>query len=80
MEKGKLFRQLQKKHINGKKNEELKRKWKEKREGNLCSIGQKHSKGNQNLRVQVREDGLLLRINVGNRQLGKYQQEKEKRR
>ena len=63
-----LFEKLRKKHINGKKYEELKRKWREKREGNLYSIGQKHSKGNQNLRVEVREDGLFLRINVGNRQ------------
>ena len=63
-----LFEKLRKRHIKGKKYEELKRKWKEKREGNLYSIGQKHSKGNQNLRVEVREDGLFLRINVGNRQ------------
>ncbi|MFN7065268.1 MAG: IS200/IS605 family accessory protein TnpB-related protein [Aquificaceae bacterium] len=63
-----LFEKLRKRHINGKEYQKLKHKWKENRKGNLYSIGQKHCKGNQNTRIEIREDGTYLRINVGERQ------------
>ncbi len=63
-----IFRKLQKRHINGKDYQRLKNQFQERRKGNLYSIGQKHSKGNQNTRIEVRENGTYLRINTGERQ------------
>ncbi|MCY0866510.1 MAG: hypothetical protein OWQ49_03015 [Aquificaceae bacterium] len=63
-----IFRKLQKRHINGKDYQRLKTQFQERRKGNLYSIGQKHSKGNQNTRIEVRENGTYLRINTGERQ------------
>ncbi len=63
-----IFRKLQKRHINGKDYQRLKIQFQEKRKGNLYSIGQKHSKGNQNTSIEVKEDGAYLRINTGERQ------------
>jgi IS605 OrfB family transposase len=67
-----LFEKLKKKHLQGKRLKELKRKWREKRQGNLLSIGAKHEthKGNLNLRFIPAEKGknnLLLRIALKNR-------------
>jgi transposase, IS605 OrfB family, central region len=67
-----LFEKLKKKHLQGKRLKELKRKWKEKRQGNLLSIGAKHKthKGNLNLRFITIEKGknnLCLRIALKNR-------------
>jgi IS605 OrfB family transposase len=67
-----LFEKLKKNHLQGKRLKELKRKWKEKRQGTLLSIGAKHitHKGNLNLRFIPDENGknnLLLRIALKNR-------------
>jgi IS605 OrfB family transposase len=67
-----LFEKLKKNHLQGKRLKELKRKWKEKRQGTLISIGAKHitHKGNLNLRFIPAESGknnLLLRIALKNR-------------
>jgi IS605 OrfB family transposase len=67
-----LFEKLKKNHLQGKRLRELKRKWKEKRQGTLLSIGAKHitHKGNLNLRFIPAEKGknnLLLRIALKNR-------------
>jgi IS605 OrfB family transposase len=67
-----LFEKLKKNHLQGKRLRELKRKWREKRQGNLLSIGAKHitHKGNLNLRFIPDEKGknnLLLRIALKNR-------------
>jgi IS605 OrfB family transposase len=67
-----LFEKLKKNHLQGKRLRELKRKWKEKRQRTLISIGAKHitHKGNLNLRFIPAENGknnLLLRIALKNR-------------
>ncbi|EIV99193.1 IS200/IS605 family accessory protein TnpB-related protein [Thermoanaerobacter brockii subsp. lactiethylicus] len=63
----KLFKKLQKRHINGKAYKKLKIRWHEKRKGNLYSRGDKSKKGNLNTRIEVRKNGTFLRINVGER-------------
>ncbi|HBW60252.1 MAG TPA: transposase, partial [Thermoanaerobacter sp.] len=62
-----LFGKLQKRHINGKEYQKLKTKWQEKRKGNLYSRGDKSKKGNLNTRIEIKENGTFLRINVGER-------------
>ncbi len=67
-----LFEKLKKKHLQGRRLKELKRKWREKRQGNLLSIGAKHKthKGNLNLRFIPAENGknnLWLKIALKNR-------------
>jgi IS605 OrfB family transposase len=67
-----LFEKLKKNHLQGKRLKELKRKWREKRQGTLISIGAKHitHKGNLNLRFIPAENGknsLYLRIALRNR-------------
>ena len=67
-----LFEKLKKNHLQGKRLRELKRKWKEKRQGTLISIGARHitHKGNLNLRFIPDEKGksnLWLRIALKNR-------------
>jgi IS605 OrfB family transposase len=67
-----LFEKLKKNHLQGKRLRELKRKWKEKRQGTLLSIGAKHMthKGNLNIRFIPAENGknnLWLRIALKNR-------------
>ncbi|EEP60401.1 transposase, OrfB family [Sulfurihydrogenibium yellowstonense SS-5] len=64
----KLFEQLKKNHLTGKRRKELKTKWKESRQGNLYSRGDKSKQGNLNLRFQWINDELYLRINTGDRQ------------
>uniref|UniRef100_UPI0004A41F62 IS200/IS605 family accessory protein TnpB-related protein n=1 Tax=Thermoanaerobacter sp. A7A TaxID=1350366 RepID=UPI0004A41F62 len=63
----KLFKKLQKRHINGKAYKKLKIRWQEKRKGNLYSRGDKSKKGNLNTRIEINENGTFLRINVGER-------------
>jgi IS605 OrfB family transposase len=67
-----LFEKLKKNHLQGKRLKELKRKWRERRQGTLISIGAKHitHKGNLNLRFIPAEKGknnLYLRIALKNR-------------
>jgi IS605 OrfB family transposase len=64
----KFFEQLKKNHLTGKRRKELKAKWKESRQGNLYSRGDKSKQGNLNLRFQWINDELYLRINTGDRQ------------
>jgi transposase, IS605 OrfB family, central region len=64
----KLFEQLKKNHLTGKRRKQLKIKWKESREGNLYSRGDKTKQGNLNLRFEWINDKLYLRINTGDRQ------------
>jgi IS605 OrfB family transposase len=63
-----VFEQLKKKHLTGKRRKQLKKKWRESRQGNLYSMGEKATQGNLNLRFEWINDELYLRINVGNRQ------------
>jgi len=60
-----LFEKLHKRHLTGKRLEELRRKWKEKRQGGLYSRGDRAKKGNLNLRFVFIEGELCLRINTG---------------
>jgi len=67
-----LFEKLKKNHLQGKRLKELKRKWREKRQGTLISIGTKHitHKGNLNLRfipIERGKSNLWLRIALKNR-------------
>ncbi|ACD65987.1 transposase [Sulfurihydrogenibium sp. YO3AOP1] len=64
----KLFEQLKKNHLTGKRRKELKTRWKESRQGNLYSRGDKSKQGNLNLRFEWIDNQLYLRINTGNRQ------------
>ncbi|MBX0310903.1 MAG: IS200/IS605 family accessory protein TnpB-related protein [Sulfurihydrogenibium sp.] len=64
----KVFEQLKKNHLTGKRIRKLKEKWKESRQGNLYSRGEKGKQGNLNLRFEWINDELYLRINVGNKQ------------
>jgi len=64
----KLFEQLKKNHLTGKRRKQLKIKWKESRQGNLYSRGDKTKQGNLNLRFKWINDKLYLRINTGDRQ------------
>jgi IS605 OrfB family transposase len=63
-----LFEQLKKKHLYGKRREKLKTQWREIRQGNLFSRGDKEKQGNLNLRFQWVNDEIYLRINTGNKQ------------
>ena len=63
-----LFNKLNKKHLTGKSRENLIREWKESRQGNLYSRGDKTKQGNLNLRFEWINDKLYLRINTGDRQ------------
>jgi transposase, putative, N-terminal domain len=64
----KLFEQLKKNHLTGKRRKQLKTKWRESRQGNLYSRGDKSKQGNLNLRFERINDELYLRINTGDRQ------------
>jgi IS605 OrfB family transposase len=63
-----LFNKLNKKHLTGKSRESLISKWREKRQGNLYSRGDKSKQGNLNLRLELSEKDMHLRINTGNKQ------------
>jgi transposase, putative, N-terminal domain len=64
----KVFEQLSRNHLTGKRRKQLKTKWKESRQGNLYSRGDKTKQGNLNLRFDWINDKLYLRINTGDRQ------------
>jgi len=61
-----LFEQLKKKHLAGKRREELRQKWEERRYGILYSRGDKSLQGNLNLRLVNLNNQWHLRINLGN--------------
>jgi IS605 OrfB family transposase len=63
----KLFEELSRNHLSGKRRDKLLKKWRERRQGLLFSVGQKHSKGNQNLRLVWVDGRLFLRITIGER-------------
>ncbi len=62
-----LFEKLSKKHLSEKERAKLKREWKEKRQGNLYSRGDKSKNGNLNLRIVKEREKYYLRVNTGNR-------------
>jgi IS605 OrfB family transposase len=62
-----LFEKLKKRHINGNEYKKLQQEWQERRKGNLYSRGDRSKKGNLNTRIEVDENGAVLRINVGER-------------
>jgi predicted transposase len=64
----KSFEQLKRNHLTGKRRKQLKTKWKENRQGNLYSRGNKSKQGNLNLRFEWINNELYLRINTGDRQ------------
>jgi IS605 OrfB family transposase len=64
----KVFEQLKKNHLTGKRRKQLKKKWRESRQGNLYSRGDKSKQGNLNLRFERIDNQLYLRINTGDRQ------------
>jgi transposase, putative, N-terminal domain len=61
----KLFEQLKRGHLSGKALLALKREWKEKRQGFLYSRGDAAKKGNANLRLELGNGTLWLRVNLG---------------
>jgi len=61
-----LFEQLKKKHLTGKRRDELRQKWEERRYGVLYSRGEKSKEGNLNLRLVNLNNKWYLRINLGN--------------
>lgn len=63
----KLFKKLQKKHLNGVDYQNLKSTWTEKRKFNLYSRGDISKEGNLNLRVVKIDGQYYLRINTGER-------------
>jgi hypothetical protein len=65
-----LFEKLCKKHLSGKARENLKKQWRELRQGTLIAIGSKHKtiQGNQLLRFVELDGKLHLRITTGNRE------------
>jgi len=62
-----FFEKLCKKHLSEKQREKLKKEWREKRQCNLYSRGDKTKKGNLNLRVVKEGDKYYIRVNVGER-------------
>jgi len=62
----KLFEQLKKKHLTGKRRDELRQKWEERRYGILYSRGDKSQQCNLNLRLVNLDGQCHLRINIGN--------------
>jgi IS605 OrfB family transposase len=64
----KLFEELSRNHLSGKRRDKLLKKWRERRQGMLFTVGKKHSKGNGNLRLVWVDGRLLLRITIGEKQ------------
>ncbi len=62
-----LFEKLSQNHLSEKERERLKKEWREKRQCNLYSRGDKSKNGNLNLRVVKEGDKYYLRVNTGNR-------------
>jgi len=63
-----LFEKLCKNHLTGKARENLKKQWRELRQGTLISIGSKSDKGNRLTRFEDLNGQLCLRITTGNRE------------
>jgi len=63
-----IFEKLCKNHLQGKQRRKLKQEWKERRQGNLISIGSKADKGNRLTRFERINEELFLRITTGNRE------------
>jgi IS605 OrfB family transposase len=80
----KVFEQLKKNHLTGKRRRQLRKKWKESRQRNLYSRGDRSKQGNLNLRFEWIDNELYLRINTGDRQyiyarvIGDVKREKDK--
>ncbi len=62
-----LFEKLSKEHLSEKEKERLRKDWREKRQCNLYSRGDKTKNGNLNLRIVKEGEKYYLRVNVGNR-------------
>lgn len=63
----KILKQLSSKHCSNSNQILLKKKWREKRQGNLYSRGDKSKGGNLNLRVLQEKGQYFLRINISHR-------------
>jgi IS605 OrfB family transposase len=63
----KTLKQLSSKHVSRSNQSLLKEKWREKRQGNLYSRGDKAKGGNLNLRILQEKEQYFLRINIGPR-------------
>jgi hypothetical protein len=61
-----LFEKLKKRHLTGKRGDELRQKWEERRYGVLYSRGEKSQQGNLNLRLVNLNNQWCLRVNLGN--------------
>jgi predicted transposase len=55
-----LFEQLKRRHLSGKRQAELKRAWRERRQGLLFTVSQKHKRSNPNLRLEWEGSRLFL--------------------
>ncbi len=64
----KLFEKLRSYHLSKARKRAYRREWREKRQGNLYSRGDKSKKGNLNLRFVFEKEGMSLRINTGSRE------------
>ncbi len=62
-----LFEKLSRNHLSERERAELKKEWREKRQCNLYSRGDKTKNGNLNLRIVKEEEKYYLRVNTGNR-------------
>ena len=62
-----LFEKLSKRHLSEKERKRLRDEWREKRQCNLYSRGDKSKKGNLNLRIVKEGKKYYLRVNTGNR-------------
>ncbi len=62
-----LFEKLSKNHLSENERKKLKKEWKEKRQCNLYSRGDKSKNGNLNLRIVKEGEKYYLRVNLGNR-------------
>ncbi len=62
-----LFEKLSKNHLSENERKKLKKEWKEKRQCNLYSRGDKTKNGNLNLRIVKEGEKYYLRVNAGNR-------------
>jgi hypothetical protein len=55
-----LFEQLKRRHLSGQRRAELKRAWRERRQGLLFTVSQKHKRSNPNLRLEWEGSRLFL--------------------
>ena len=64
----KLFEKLGSHHLSKEIKKAYRREWREKRQDNLYSRGDKSKKGNLNLRFVFEKEGMSLRVNTGDRE------------